>query len=140
MQWDDSRGRGFSEADPSLFYLPVDPDGQAPNVAEQEQREDSLLATVKELLKVRREQPAFSDHQNLEIVYAQEGERAFAYRRGNLLLLCNPSGMNTILCNFRELASAKEEDTPEKLFEIGHGSFARDELLLAPQSFVIYKF
>ena len=48
--------------------------------------------------------------------------------------------MNTILCNFRELASAKEEDTPEKLFEIGHGSFARDELLLAPQSFVIYKF
>lgn len=140
MQWDDSRGRGFSEADPSLFYLPVDPDGQAPNVAEQEQRENSLLATVKELLKVRREQPAFSDHQNLEIVYAQEGERAFAYRRGNLLLLCNPSGMNTILCNFRELASAKEEDTPEKLFEIGHGSFARNELLLAPQSFVIYKF
>ena len=95
---------------------------------------------MKELLKVRREQPAFSDHQNLEIVYAQEGERAFAYRRGNLLLLCNPSGMNTILCNFRELASAKEEDAPEKLFEIGHGSFARDELLLAPQSFVIYKF
>lgn len=37
MQWDDSLNAGFSSADPSDLYLPIDPDPGRPTVAAQEQ-------------------------------------------------------------------------------------------------------
>jgi hypothetical protein len=37
MQWDDGPNAGFSTADPSRSYLPIDPDPTRPTVAAQEQ-------------------------------------------------------------------------------------------------------
>lgn len=91
MQWDDTRNHGFSEADPSLLYLPMDDGESAPTVAEQQKRKDSLYNTVRELLGIRRKMNAFAQHDNLEIMIAENGRRSFAYRRGELLMVCNPS-------------------------------------------------
>ncbi len=43
MQWDDRPNAGFSSADPSRLYLPVDPDPQRPTVAAQEDDPSSTL-------------------------------------------------------------------------------------------------
>lgn len=91
MQWDDTRNHGFSEADSSVLYLPTDEEEGAPTVAEQQKRKDSLYNAVRELLDIRSKMSAFAQHDNLEIVIAENGRRSFAYRRGGLLMVCNPS-------------------------------------------------
>lgn len=53
MQWDASAQAGFSSADSAKLYLPVDPDPQRPNVAEQQADPESLLSHLKSLLKLR---------------------------------------------------------------------------------------
>lgn len=91
MQWDDSVNHGFSEADPSCLYLPTDDRADAPTVAAQKERKDSLYHMVRELFRFRKEHSAFARHDNLEILSAEEGRRSFAYRRDDLVMVCNPS-------------------------------------------------
>src|SRR6476620_10466294 len=45
-QWDDSANAGFSAADPSRLYRPVDPDRARPTVASQEHDPGSTLNLV----------------------------------------------------------------------------------------------
>lgn len=54
MQWDNSKNRGFSTAEPDQLYLPVDNDPDA-CVSAQEERADSLLKTVRSLVALKRE-------------------------------------------------------------------------------------
>ena len=91
MQWDESRNHGFSVADEELLYLPTDKSADAPTVAAQRDKADSLYNTVRELLRIRKEQAAFGKHDNLKILSAEEDRRAFAYQRDDLIMLCNPS-------------------------------------------------
>ncbi|MEZ5091542.1 alpha-amylase family glycosyl hydrolase [Nocardioides sp.] len=58
MQWDDGPNAGFSTADPSRLYLPVDPSPDRPTVAAQDGVPDSTLTLVRELLALRRETPS----------------------------------------------------------------------------------
>ena len=71
MQWEDSRGVGFSSADVSVYYLPPvsDPDYDPVrvNVSSQRDEPSSLLSWVRDLLAVRRSHPTlgtgnFIDH------------------------------------------------------------------------------
>lgn len=137
MQWNDSRGMGFSEGDPETFYLPTDHAEGAPNVAEQERRADSLLSTVKMILAFRNKQPEFQDHQNLEFLFAQEKERSFAYRRGGLFFFCNPSGESFLFDDVGKLVNSGEE--VEKVMEIGQSVQEMGTLCLAPQTFAVYR-
>ena len=129
MQWDDSVNHGFSKADPSALYLPTDQSADAPTVRAQQERSDSLCRTVKELLRVRREQDAFAVHDNLKILAARQEERSFAYERGNLLMLCNPSG--------REERLAVDLSGTEQLYAVGSCRPDGSSCVLEAQSFAI---
>lgn len=129
MQWDDTRNHGFSEADPSLLYLPMDDGESAPTVAEQQKRKDSLYNTVRELLGIRRKMNAFAQHDNLEIMIAENGRRSFAYRRGELLMVCNPSDRVETL--------AVDAAGAAPIFVIGSVDIDSAGCMLGTQSFAI---
>ncbi len=133
MQWDDTINCGFSAASAKDLYLPVDTAPDAPTVAEQEKDEDSLLHVVKDVLTLRKNRDELKENDNLEIVYAKENERAFAYRRGNLLMCCNPSGKDGLI-QADSLPEAKE-----KLYSIGEGDFQNGAYVLGAQSFIIWE-
>ncbi len=56
MQWDAGANAGFSSA--ASTWLPVNPDYPVVNVQAETARTDSLLSTVRELLRLRRAEPA----------------------------------------------------------------------------------
>jgi maltose alpha-D-glucosyltransferase/alpha-amylase len=95
MQWEEGRNKGFSKADPSRFYLPVDRSKGAPTVVSQQKDRDSLLATVRSLARLRQAHPALqagasfkvlTKGRHLPLAYLRErdGER--------VLLVLNPAG------------------------------------------------
>lgn len=129
MQWDSSLNCGFSEAEQSALYLPVDTEEGAPTVEAQQKNADSLYHTIKELLRVRREQPVFSVHDNLHILFTQKDRRGFAYQRGNLIFMCNPS----------EFVEKLPIDLTEyeQIFAVGGGTKENGGYALDAQSFVI---
>ncbi|MDR2194316.1 MAG: hypothetical protein LBP19_07615 [Treponema sp.] len=90
MQWNTGKNLGFSAAEPDTLYLPVDPRADAPTVEAQRNDPNSLLNTVKALLKLRRAEPDLRAKPNLEILYAEKKRLPFVYRRGNLVLAVNP--------------------------------------------------
>ena len=57
----------------------------------QEGDPDSLLNTVRALLKLRHDEPDLQADGELKVLCAEKG-RPFVYRRGNLTLALNPSG------------------------------------------------
>lgn len=129
MQWDESPNHGFSEADASMLYLPTDDEDGAPTVEEQQGRRDSLYHMVRELLRIRGGQAAFAKHDNLELLIAEEGRRSFAYRRADLIMLCNPSDHAETM----EIAVRDEEI----IFAVGSCGQADRGCILEAQSFVI---
>ena len=133
MQWDDTPNCGFSTASAKDIYLPVDTAPDAPTVAGQELDSDSLLHVVKDVLTLRKNRDDLKENDNLEIVYAKENERTFAYRRGNLLMCCNPSGKDGFI-QADGLPEAKE-----KLYAIGEGDFRDGGYVSGAQSFIIWE-
>ncbi len=99
MQWDNSGNAGFSTASPEKLYLPIDPDPTRPAVSDQIDNPDSLMAKVKELLKLRKENPAFHANSGLEILYARRDQYPFVYERscGNdrFVVVINPAERET---------------------------------------------
>jgi len=99
MQWDGSAGRGFSEANPSKFYLPVDTAKGAPQVAALEQTQGSLLHTVRALSALRAKHPALAADAEFEPVFAQTKRCPFVYVRrhksNRIWVALNPAGKRT---------------------------------------------
>jgi maltose alpha-D-glucosyltransferase/alpha-amylase len=88
MQWHSGFNRGFSTAPTDSLYLPFDPRPDAPTVEDQEDDEESLLATVKKFIELRHNTPALCDNTNLEVL---KGEgHSFVYRRDELVIAANP--------------------------------------------------
>ncbi len=132
MQWDDSINHGFSEAEADKLYLPVDGSEDAPTVERQKKDENSLLNTVKALLAIRREYDDLKDNANLELIYALRDKRAFAYRRGNILMLCNPSDKEEVVDICERLSK------PYKIiYGINDIYYRNNEYVLGAQSFGI---
>ncbi len=104
-----------------------------------------MLNVVKAILKIRRENEALQINENLEVLYAKENERVFAYRRGNLLMMCNPSGKEAVIevsafSQSRELTKEPMLLTSaEKLYEIGTATCSDGRYSLGAQSFAIWQ-
>lgn len=82
MQWDaDKPNLGFSCAPSESLYLPVDSAADAPTVASEAAREDSLFNWVREVLALRTEQPALASDARFDVVAAPVDGRVFAYIR-----------------------------------------------------------
>lgn len=90
MQWDNTKNKGFSTSD--TLYLPVDNSIDAPNVAEQELDKNSLLNTVKSLIKIRKDNTALWADGDFEVI--KKGY-PFVYKRSdgknNIIVAVNPS-------------------------------------------------
>jgi glycosidase len=131
MQWTREENLGFSKAEKEKLYLPVDPSEDAPVVQEQEKDPESLLNTVRKLLKLRHENAELQADGSFETVYAQSGKQLLAYRRGELLMVLNPSSEETIL----------KTDAGEKkiLFSVGKAELRPDGIHSAAQSFAVIR-
>lgn len=133
MQWDGSRNLGFSAAGAERLYLPVDPAEDAPTVAAQQEDPDSLLNTVRALLAFRHSQEDLDSDAPFEVLYApkaEEGQRPFAYRRGDLICAVNPAHDSAELP--LDLTGGVQP-----LFTLGGGGIRDGILYLEGQSFVI---
>lgn len=129
MQWDEGKNLGFSKAEPGSLYLPVDPSGDAPNVASQEKDESSLLNTVKKLLALRLEEKDLQSDAELKIICSEPGY-PLVYQRGSLIAALNPGG--------KPVSLKKELPVGDKLFETGSASYDNSGLTLGSQSFAVF--
>jgi maltose alpha-D-glucosyltransferase/alpha-amylase len=95
MQWSDAKNAGFSEAAPEELYLPVDDAPDRPTVAAQEDDPESLLNTVRELIRTRQALKALEADGNFAVMYAESGKLPFVYTRSKdgqkLLVALNPA-------------------------------------------------
>ena len=95
MQWTFGGNRGFSAADPSRLYLPVDTSASAPNVESQEKDPGSLLNRVRRLIRLKHAEPALAAYADFIPLYAKENAYPFVYARKNgrdaVLVILNPS-------------------------------------------------
>ncbi len=94
MQWNSGANLGFSTADPSKLYLPVDPADDAPNVADQENDPNSLLNRTRQLIALRHSEPALANYAEFVPLYAEKDTYPFVYARAAgedvVLVLLNP--------------------------------------------------
>jgi len=133
MQWSPGKNLGFSKADPSELYLPVDASNDAPNVQDQQNDPDSLLSLVRSLTDLRRRFEDLNADGDFEIIHAKADDPLFVYRRGSLLLFSNAgdkeAGIRLDLC----------ENLCETIFSTGTVTFENGRTMLSPQSFAIIK-
>lgn len=132
MQWNASeRNLGFSSAPAEELYLPVDPDPDAPTVNGQSSQEDSLLNTVRAILRLRQENCELRADGPFELLLAKDGGHPLIYRRGGLLLAVNP---------FAEETQAPVPSEGEVIFSIGGKTEqGRASIRLAAQSFAVIR-
>ncbi|HCP59243.1 MAG TPA: alpha-amylase, partial [Alistipes obesi] len=95
MQWDDSPNAGFSTADASRLYLPIDPSPARPTVAAEERDPQSILNYVKGLIALRRQTPALGTQGAWRFVSDVEQPYPMVYAREldgqKYLVALNPS-------------------------------------------------
>ncbi len=130
MQWSGGKNLGFSDADSDKLYLPIDTAPDAPTVENQTGRPDSICETVKELIRLRRENAELGADGGFEVVYAEKGEYPFIYRRGSFVIAVNPKG---------EAVRTPLDCTGESVFEIGSASVSDGKIELGAQSMVILR-
>ena len=132
MQWDRTVNAGFSAAPKELLYIPLDPDPDRPNVADQMADPASLWHTVHSLLALRRDHPAlqtlggmtFLSTENGALVYSREAEGE------RLLVALNPKD-HPAAVTLRELPG-------ETLFLLGQAPAVKDDVLtLQPGSALV---
>ena len=144
MQWDNSKNKGFSEADQDKLYLPVDTSEDAPTVEDQAKDPDSLYNTVKALTALRHGYDDLKADSTFSVIYAEKEEFPFVYRRGNLLIAINPSEKRDSTALPAE-AFIKTNDNSGKqcelkqIYVIGGSKVNGNTLVTDAQSFAIYK-
>ena len=98
MQWNGDKDMGFSTADSAKLYLPQDTSPDAPTVSDQEGKPDSLLETVRALIKLRKDSPALCADGEFTPVYWQPKDYPFVYLRTlgkeRFLVAINPAAKN----------------------------------------------
>ncbi len=96
MQWDTRVGAGFSTADESKFYLPIDSSAFRPNVEAEQNNPSSLLSFTRKLIELRKATDALGMNGQIEFLYARKCAYPLVYKRTNgketYLIVLNPSG------------------------------------------------
>lgn len=139
MQWDGSVNKGFSQADPTDLYLPVDLEPGAPTVAEQEGDPDSLLTFVRQLTALRKGNKALRPGADFAVVHAPRQGRSFAYTRSQgsdrLLVALNPGRQEETL-PLDLVGAGPDGRTARPLITLNTG-LSQDSLILKGQSFAV---
>jgi glycosidase len=95
MQWTSGKNLGFSVADPSKLYLPVDTAKNAPNVEFQQKDPNSLLNHVRHLIHLRKTEPALAAYSEFIPVVAAQNVYPLVFIRSAerevLLAVFNPA-------------------------------------------------
>lgn len=96
MQWNKSKNAGFSTADESKIYLPIDSDPDYPSVEGQIEDKQSLLNFTKEIIKIKKSTDAFSPHARLTVLSGHNhNQYPLVYLRetsqSQFLVVVNPS-------------------------------------------------
>ena len=89
MQWDSTKNLGFSTADESKLYLPVDKSEDAPTVENNIGKEGSIYENLKALIALRKENPELANGSDFEAIYAKKEDNLFMYSRGEYLVIFN---------------------------------------------------
>lgn len=101
MQWDDTKGAGFSSAPLSRFYLPVDTATNRSCVEAQKKNPQSLLNFTRQLLAYRQQHSALGSCGEINFLYAMPFAYPLIYERrfGNerFLVVINPSGQERMV-------------------------------------------
>ena len=130
MQWSEGKNKGFSDADVDMLYLPVDASEGAPSVEKQEKDADSLLNTLKAVLRLRHEHKELRAEGGFEVI-CDGADSPFVYGREGLILAVNPSSKN--------LAADTGRVLKEKIFSIGSASAEGGRIVMGAGSFAVYR-
>jgi len=130
MQWNKGKNLGFSDADASELYLPVDASEDAPDVESQQKDPDSLLNLVKKIVEFRRSHKELHAEAPFEILYADAENPVFVYRRSDFVIAVNPKAQR---------CEAPVSVNGEIVFKIGNAAAEPDRLVVEPQSFVVFR-
>lgn len=141
MQWDGSRNLGFSTADAAQLYLPVDAAPDAPTVEAQLRGKETLLAQVKDLVRLRLENPALASEGLFTPLYAEAKRYPFIYSRSKdgrtFVIAVNPSDAavhaDFALTGISALQLIRGDKSPTTL------KTGRCEIEMTPLSFAIFE-
>ena len=128
MQWGAGENLGFSKAAAEKLYLPVDPAADAPTVENQEADPDSMLHFVRSVIALRHAQEDLQAYSSFAPFHV--GKRAFAYKRGKLLLAVNPG---------LEAEEIALDGKYEMIFSHGAPALKEKTLTAASGSFAVLK-
>ena len=96
MQWDNSHAAGFSTAESSRLYLPVDTAAIFPTVAAEQSNPSSLLSFTKNLLALRKTRAALGNEGSIEFLNKKDQHYPLLYLRKSgmeeYLIVINPGG------------------------------------------------
>ena len=130
MQWNSTKNLGFSDADESALYLPVDSAWDAPTVEAQQRDPQSLLNTVRGLLQLRAQETDLQADTPLEILYIGRKDLPLVYKRGKRIMAVNPSSEIV----YANIGSPDRE----VLWSVGTGTLKDGTVTVGAQSFVIF--
>jgi maltose alpha-D-glucosyltransferase / alpha-amylase len=137
MQWSKEINAGFSTAPADKLYLPIDSSESRPDVASQQNDPGSLLNFVRELLKLRHENPALANTAGFQPLYAEKNQYPFVYLRAattqRVVVAINPAVKSSTvdLGDFVKLGSVRPLLSQGTAFQDGR-------LEMGPISFGIF--
>jgi len=95
MKWNSRKNAGFSSADSSRIYFPLNKDYSERNVKKQENSSRSILNTVRKLIKLRKSNPSLGPFADIHHLHLKKGDKSYIYSRygkGDAFLIAlNPS-------------------------------------------------
>ena len=95
MQWTPGKNCGFSSANASKLYLPVDTSSDAPNVESEQKDPHSRDHRVKMLIDLKHTNPALAGYAEFVPLVRKENSYPFVFSRANgndvILAVFNPS-------------------------------------------------
>ena len=106
MQWEDAPGAGFTTGEP---WIPLNPNYRLINAADQADREDSVFACYRQLIRLRKEWPVFVKGRYVPL--DEENPRIFSYER-RMEQPDQKGGRLVVVCNFYGEEEKLSEDLP----------------------------
>lgn len=129
MQWNNEKNCGFSDSDE--IYLPTGKPGRTITVKSAEENPASVYHTIRKLLKLRHSREELQADASFEVVYVKENEYPLIYRRGDLLIMANPSA-EAVEVTLEAVTNGKET-----IYSIGEAALAEGKVSMKGQSFAI---
>ena len=130
MQWDNGKNLGFSDGREEDLYLPVDPNPNGATVESQEDDLDSMLHFIRGLIYLRQNHEDLGNYSSFQVYHNEDGDRLFAYKRGNYLLAVNPGV---------EAKALKLDGKYRSLYSFGNAELGEETVTMQSQSFIVLR-